>query len=313
MSVRFFLSIVCAVVLSGYRVADAVAADQVTIRPADGKTLDIRINDQPFTTFNFGESLPKPFFLPVTTQGGVVVNRALGDASDADHPHHKGIWNAIDEVNGVKFWAEKGRIVNLSTEITRASGATAEIRIVNAWQNPESGKAEVEETATVTIHANRLMVYDMTFKAVHGPVVFEDTKEGLFGFRVAPSMKEKNGGRVTASDGSATTAKCWGRTFSWVDYSGEVGGKTVGVTIMDHPQNFRPSRYHVRDYGLFSISPFGEKAYTNGAEEAKPVQLEQGGTLRLRYALYIHDGDAAAAGIPAVWQQFSEESKQADK
>jgi hypothetical protein len=309
MNTRLFLSLICPLLLLCSSPALVSAADQVTIRAGEGRTLDVRINGQPFTTYNYGETLPKPFFLPVTTAGGVVVNRALGDASDADHPHHKGIWNAIDEVNGVKFWAEKGKIVNSSTEIVRAEGASAVIRTVNAWQNPETGKAEVEEAATVTIHANRLLVYDMTFTAVNGPVVFEDTKEGLFGFRVAPSMKEKNGGRVTASDGSATTAKCWGRTFSWVDYSGEVKGKTVGVTIMDHPENFRASRYHVRDYGLFSISPFGEKAYTNGASEAKPVHLEQGKTLRLRYGLYIHDGDAAAADIAGAWKQFSAASK----
>jgi len=311
MITRLFLTFICPCLLLASTPAPVSADDQVTVSKGAGSTLDIRISGQPFTTFNYSSTLPKPFFLPVTTAGGGVVNRALGDASDADHPHHKGIWNAIDEVNGVKFWAEKGKIVNSSTEIIRAAGHSAVIRATNAWQNPESGKAEVEETATITIHANRLLEYDMTFTAVNGPVVFEDTKEGLFGFRVAPSMKEKNGGRVTASDGSATTAKCWGRTFPWVDYSGEVGGKTVGVTIMDHPENFRPSRYHVRDYGLFSVSPFGEKAYTNGASESKPVHLEQGKTLRLRYGLYIHDGDAAAASIPAVWKQFSEASKQA--
>lgn len=281
------------------------AAETVSIRQTDSSTLTITVNDQPFTIYNYGPKLPKPFFLPVTTAGGVVLNRALEDASDADHPHHKGIWNAIDEVNGVKFWAEKGVIRNTAVEILTASGSTASFRATNEWRHPESGRPEVVETVTITIYPNRLLVYDMTFSVPENSVVFEDTKEGLFGFRVAPSMKEKNGGRVVASDGSKTTAQCWGKPFSWVDYSGEVGGKTVGVTIMDHPDNFRPSRYHVRDYGLFSISPFGEKAYTNGAQDAKPVELKPGATLRLRYAMYFHDGDAAGAGIESAWQLFS--------
>jgi hypothetical protein len=289
--------------------APAESAETVRIAEgADKDTLLITVDDQPFLTFNYSAALPKPFFLPVTTAQQVVVNRALEDKSDADHPHHKGLWNAIDEVNGVKFWAEKGVIRTTQVQITSASGKSASFRATNEWLSAETGKAEVIEEVQVTVYPSRLLVYDMTFHAAHGPVTFEDTKEGLFGFRVAPSMKEKNGGRVTASDGSTTTMKCWGRSFPWVDYSGEVGGKTAGVTIMDHPGNFRPSRYHVRDYGLFSVSPFGEKAYTNGASPAAPVHLEKEKSLRLRYGLYVHDGDAAAAGIPAVFETFVQAS-----
>ena len=288
----------------------ANSSEKVQISEGTEKdTLTITVDGQPFLTFNYGPQLPKPYFLPVTTAGGVVVNRALGDKSDADHPHHKGIWNAIDEVNGVKFWAEKGVIRNTRVKITSASGSTASFQATNEWRNAESGKPEVVEEVLITVHPSRLLIYDMTFHAVHGPVAFEDTKEGLFGFRVAPSMKEKNGGRVTASDGSTTTMKCWGRPFPWVDYSGEVDGKTAGVTIMDHPDNFRPSRYHVRDYGLFSVSPFGEKAYTNGASPAAPVHLEMGKTLRLRYGLYVHDGDAASSNIPSIYDVFASTGK----
>ena len=80
----------------------ADAAEKVAIQQ-DGKTLSITIDDHPFATYNFGEDLPKPFLLPVKSAAGVEINRKLNDASDADHPHHKGLWNAIDEVNEVKF------------------------------------------------------------------------------------------------------------------------------------------------------------------------------------------------------------------
>jgi hypothetical protein len=280
------------------------AGDKVEIRKGNSSTLDITINGQPFAIYNYGETLPKPYLLPVRTAAGVVINRELGDPSDADHPHHKGMWNAIDEVNGVKFWAEKGVIRNTEVVVHSTDAESASLQATNEWRNPETEKPEVIEKAMITFFPNRLIIYDMTFTAPGHDVVFEDTKEGLFGFRVAPSMKEKNGGRVVASDGSKTTANCWGKSFPWIDYSGEVNGKTVGVTIMDHPKNFRPSRYHVRDYGLFSISPFGEKAYTNGVSEAAPVHLKSGESLRLRYAMYFHDGDAEAAQPQKAYEQF---------
>lgn len=293
------------VILSSAMLAPAggVAADQVVLQH-ELRSLDIKINDQPFATYNFGADLPKPFMLPVRSASGVVINRGLDDASDPDHPHHKGMWNAIDEVNGIKFWAEKAPIRNVSVKILKTDGSTGAFEVVNEWRHPDSGEPQLTETAIITVHPNRLVVYDMSLKASSVDVVFEDTKEGLFGFRVAPSMKEKNGGHVVACDGTETTANCWGKAFNWIDYYGDVEGKTVGVTIMDHPKNFRPSRYHVRDYGLFSVSPFGEKAYTNGTNEAAPLHLKKGESLRLRYAMYFHDGDTKTANVAAAWEQF---------
>ena len=101
------------------------------------------------------------------------------------------------------------------------------------------------------------------------------------------------------------TTGCWvwgSLKNSYPDF--DVDGKTVGVAIMDHPKNFRPSRYHVRDYGLFSISPFGEKAYTNGTSPAAPHHLKKGENLRLRYAMFFHDGDTKTANVAGAWDLF---------
>jgi VCBS repeat-containing protein len=279
------------------------AAEKVELNQKPDE-LEITINGKLFGVYRTASSLPKPFLMPVTTAAGVVLNRELNDPSDADHPHHKGMWNAIDEVNEVKFWAEKGPILNTSVKVLKSGDSAAAFEAINEWRHPETAVPQLTEAATITIHANRLLVYDMQLKATHTDVVFEDTKEGLFGFRVAPSMKEKNGGSVVASDGSKTTKECWGKAYPWIDYFGQVDGKTVGVAIMDHPKNFRPSRYHVRDYGLFSISPFGEKSYTNRKNESAPVHLKKGETLRLRYAMYFHDGDTEAANVAGAYEQF---------
>ena len=78
---------------------------------------------------------------------------------------------------------------------------------------------------------------------------------------------------------------------------------------MDHPGNFRPSRYHVRNYGIFSISPFGEHAYTGGKEPAKPVHLKAGEDLRLQYAIYFHGGDAVKGQVKDAYEQFMKVSR----
>ena len=68
------------------------------------------------------------------------------------------------------------------------------------------------------------------------------------------------------ADGLTGMAKAWGRRSAWVDYSGEVNGENVGVAIFDHPANPNyPTYWHVRDYGLFSLNPFGQNSFDPAA------------------------------------------------
>ena len=293
-------------------IPSAAAADpEVSMQAApDDHQIHISISGKPFATFNSAPDLPKPFLLPVRTAEGVVINRALDDESDKDHPHHKGLWVSVDEVNGLRYWNEDAPISTLSARVIRSGPEVGILETVNQWRHPETEEVQLTETTTIAVYPDRVLAYDILLTASHRPVVFEDTKEGLLGFRLAPSMKERNGGRIEASDGTKTEANCWGQTYPWIDYVGEVDGHTAGIALMDHPGNLRSSRYHVRSYGLFAINPFGESAYTKGQNDAAPVHLQPGESLRLRYGVYIHDGDTQKADVAAAYQRFLSRTEQ---
>jgi hypothetical protein len=227
------------------------------------------------------------------------------DARYYDHPHHKGIWFSIDEVNGLKHWAEGHKIVNKSVELVTPKGETAVMKLVNHWVN-EKDEPVLEETTTVRIHSSRLIDYDAQLKAVGQPVTFGHTKEGMFGVRVPNSMREfMEQGKVISEEGVQTTKKLWGQPAKWIDYQGKVGNTMFGVTVMDHPDNFRPSRYHVRDYGLFAISPFGDPEYSGGKVQTPEHELKAGESVRLRYAAYPHRGDEKEGKVAEAFQTFA--------
>lgn len=280
-----------------------IAADSVKLARS-GDTIAVTINGEEFATYHFAKSLPKPFFSPVKIAGTQISRPIVGEDYKGDHPHHKGIWVSVDEVNEIKFWAEKGKIENRGVELVVAEGNPAKLKTENHWLGSD-GAAVLIETTTIAIHANRLLNYDIRFKMANSDVHFRDTKEGLLGFRIAESMREDKGsGVITNADGKNGSKECWGQRSAWVDYVGPVDGKTFGVTIFDHPKNFRPSRYHVRNYGLFSASPFGEAAYTNNSEKPVDDVFPIGSELRIRYGIFFHIGDAASAKLPDVNAQF---------
>ena len=163
--------------------------------------LAVLIGGEPFTFLNLGPEWAKPFLSPVRAADGTVVTRVIGDTEDKDHPHHKGIWFSVDEVNGIKFWAEAGKILNVKVEVVE--GDPARIKLKNHWLGADELPIVVE-TTTISIFSSRLIVYDATFSAGVDKVTFGDTKEGLFGIRVAPTMREKVGGVVVNAEGGNT-------------------------------------------------------------------------------------------------------------
>jgi hypothetical protein len=272
-----------------------------------GDTVEATIDGQPFTAFNFAKEQAKPYFWPVRAADGTVITRGLENPKD--HPHHKGIWLAIDEVNGIKFWAEKGKIENQDIELVAPHGNPARMQVVNRWLG-EDGRPVLIESTLISIFADRLMTYDIRFAAAEVPVTFGDTKEGLFGLRLADPLRESQGGRIVNAEGKKGMKECWGQRCDWVDYSGEIEGKTHGVTIFDNPQNPRRSRFHVRDYGLFTISPFGDNAYTNGVEPKNELTLKPGESVRFKYGLYVHAGDLTGGKVADEYQEYLRKAKE---
>lgn len=282
----------------------AAAEPSVKLTQKDSN-VEVSIDGTPFTVLNFAKDQRKPYFHPVNGPDGTYISRPL--ESPKDHPHHKGLWFSVDEVNKSRHWMERSQIEPVEVKILQAEGNPAKLEMTSLWK-ADDGRELLKETTTVGIFANHLILYDATLKAMDEKVEFEDTKEGMFAFRFRDELRELAGGKVSNADGLKTTKECWGKESDWVDYHGTIDGKTYGVALFDHPLNFRRSRYHVRDYGLFSINPFGPHAYTNGALPKDPIHLSKGSFVRLRYGAYIHSGNTDEGKVKDAYQQFLKNS-----
>jgi hypothetical protein len=303
-----------------------VSAD-VTVEPRDGR-IEVAIDGSPFTTYLF-EGHRKPILFPVIGPGGILMTRswplADGVAGEPhDHPHHESIWFAHGLVNGIDFWASHPMA---DKPVRRSDNRIEQVELVKA----EAGREGLIETrnrwlaadGTVVCTDSRRLVFrgdattrtidfTITIHADRAPVTFGDTKEGTMGLRVPVQLQIEEfegsqgaAGHCLNSEGHRD-ADAWGKAARWVAYWGAIGGKTVGVAMLDHPDNLRhPTRWHARAYGLVAANPFGLHDFVGGPQGSGDHTIPAGGSLTLRYLLVFHEGDAESAGIDALWHRWA--------
>lgn len=274
-------------------------ARDFTYKQADG-AVDILKADKVVARYVYKDT-PRPYIYPLLSIGGLAVTRnyPMKDVAGepTDHPHHRSMWIGFGDVNGVDFWADtdkSGKIVQKSIDFDPISvGPYWSIHTINDWILPD-GKKLLEDNRKTTFYScsyGTLIVTSIQLVASECGVKFGDSKEGFFAIRIAPSMALKDGkGHILNSAGNKD-ADAWGKPAKWVDYTGEVNGKTVGITVFDSHYNFGyPTYWHARDYGLVAANPFGGKAFTGDAKNESHFSINYTNSAKFTYITLIHDG-----------------------
>ncbi len=300
------------------------AAAQVKINPGPER-IGVVIDGQPFTEFFVaGPTIAKPYLHPLRAPSGTYVTRMWpmekvaeeAGIAKPDHQHQRGLWFAHEKVNGLDFWnneasyttPNRGKIVLAKLDETSSGKDRGVIAATFDWTDLAGNKL-LTESRRMTFYADpklRMVDFDITLTAAAAAVTFGDAKDGAFGIRMRPVLQEAGGtGHITNADGLAGEKQLWGKPSNWCDYSGEVNGENVGITILDHPENpGHPVRWHARGYGLFAANPFALAAFTGDKAQDGSLTVAPGRSVRFRYRVIIHEGDVKDAGIAAQWSNY---------
>jgi hypothetical protein len=278
-------------------------APEVRLTASDGK-VDISIAGQPVATYLYNDkTITRPYFAHVRAPNGRQVTRTYPPVAGQDvmdHPtFHPGIWMAFGDISGSDYWRLKARVRHagfVEEPKSRAGQGTFAVR--NEYldqQDPTKVVCnEVARYKFATRPAGYLLLWDSTFTSGK-EFYFGDQEEMGLGIRVAtpirvaskgPAGLPAGQGAMTDSQGRKNEKEIGRNTADWCDYSGPLAGQHSGITIFCHPENFRPSWFHARDYGLLEANPFGRHAFKKG--DVSKVVVKPGESLRLRYGVLLH-------------------------
>ncbi len=274
------------------------AADRtsVSFARAPGKLL-IEVGGRPLATYVYADQeIPRPYFAHVFAPGGIQVTRNHPpdkEKDPTDHAtYHPGIWMAFGDVSGADYWRNRAEVVHERFAEEPAGGpGKGTFAVRNRYLDQDGQKVICREECRRTIHVRPdgyLLIWDSTFSTAAGEFYFGDQEEMGLGVRVASPIMVEAGGTILDARGRKNGKQVWGNAADWCDYSGTIRGRHVGVTLMCHPANFRPSWFHARDYGLLLANPFGRKAFGKG--ETSKVVVKRGEEFRLRYGVLLHAG-----------------------
>jgi hypothetical protein len=320
----------CVALVAVLCLAGRVSAQAKVGAKVESNAVDFVAGDALVGRYLTDSKYAKPIFWPLQV-GAVRVTRAwpmepLVEGGSKDHPHQKSAWfchgDVIPEgldlsakikgVKGVDFWSEaKGHGNMLCTKVgtPKVEGFGVHLPTHNEWRMADGTKI-VDEERVIRLYdfgKARLIVFSIDLHASVCPITFAETKEGCMGVRVNDMIRaDKNGnGTIENADGKKGEKDCRTMHSAWMDYSGQIDGKTVGLAIFDDPKNGHPAFWHVRGYGLMAANPFARKQSEVPGDKERPlVRLAKGEHLRLRYGILLHEGDAQSGRVAGYFERF---------
>ncbi|MDO9340279.1 MAG: PmoA family protein [Bacteroidales bacterium] len=296
-------------------------------READ-KKVDIMIDGKFFTAFCWPDNVYKPILYPVYTSAGTEITRGFPlkprKGEQNDHIHQVGIWLNYGNVNGHDFWGNGYRGVKESNggvirhlRIEQLKGGSGEGSFVSfeSWLDPKGEELMTEKTEYHFIAKGSARIIDRitTLTAGDTAVLFKDTKEGMFGIRVARQLELPSSQGVILTDASGNPSKgkdtknegvsgnyrssegvtgetVWGTRAKWMDLFGIIGDEKISLVICDHPKNpGYPTYWHARGYGLFAANPLGWNDFTKG-KEIFNFTIPAGRSATFRYRVIVNSG-----------------------
>lgn len=283
----------------------------------DETRLQLREDGRPVLVFNYGQRKPPADGIPregyihplYAPDGGV-----LTDDFPADHPHHRGVFFAWPEMTilgrQVDGWHLKG--IRPSFEAwgpRRLTPEAASFEVRNLWRLwNDADTATVREHLRYTVHAaddtGRVIDVHATFtNLTDEPVILRGKEPGAYGgFNVRIDGVRPDVRITTARGAVERNADFVDPPSLWADHSSRTaeGRPYSGVAIFQHPGN---PDYPVRSW---TLRPYG---FLGAAWPGPNIRaIAPGGSLDLRYRLYIHRGDVEEAGVAERFERYMREA-----
>ena len=262
------------------------------------KELRITLGDQPIATYSMADPrVGRPFFYDLYSKEGTMVTRnfpPVEGVDSIDHAFmHPGLWIGYGDINGQDYWRNKATVpFQEFAEGPQVKDDGTLHFAVKCRLNTVDGQnlgTQISRFIFGQHPKGYFITWEEEYTPLGQPLVFGDYEEMGLGVRVTTPMIEKNGGLIRNSEGGRSAKETFAKEAVWSDYSAELDGRFVGVTLMADPNFFRDSYWHNRDYGLLLANPFGRKAYLRRKEQ-RPTTVDVGDTLKLRFGVLVHSG-----------------------
>ena len=255
-------------------------------------------------------AIPRPYFKNLKTPDGIQVTRnhpPIEGVDATDHPHyHPGLWMAFGDISGHDFWRNKAAIRHQRfVKEPRIENGRLSFAVENSLlgENGEAIGSLVSRFSLERIADGFFLSWGEEYTSADEPLIFGDEEEMGLGVRMATPLTEKATGRIRSNRGLETAKTTWGQEAEWCDYSGTTEGFHAGIAIFAHPDNFRSSWWHNRNYGLMVANAFGREAMKQGDRSA--VTAGNSESLSMRYGIYFHSREEQVN--PELLDQIYEE------